>query len=135
MKKFVWRLLAASFGLFLAIFMFFSCATFQELSQKPPEKTPELLRVGRKLFEENCIQCHGPNGDGKGWKAAELKTKPRNFILPFDQWTYSKGDPKKIFEVLKTGIPDTPMAMFHFKDEQRWALVYRIMEFSRGEGR
>ena len=44
-----------------------------------------------------------------------------------------KGEPMKIFEVLKVGIPDTPMAMFSFTDEQRWALVYRVMEFSRRE--
>jgi len=57
--------------------------------------------------------------------------KPRYFALPFDQWTYSKGDPQKIFEVLVKGIPDTPMAMFHFSDEERWVPVYRVMEFSK----
>jgi mono/diheme cytochrome c family protein len=115
-----------------AMFIFSSCTAIQELAERPSPKTPELLDQGKKLYEDNCVQCHGPNGDGKGWKAAELKKKPRNFTLPFDQWNYSKGDPKKIFEVLKVGIPDTPMAMFHFTDEQRWALVYRVMEFSQG---
>ncbi len=112
-------------------FMAFSCAAMQELNQTSPAKSPELLSQGKKLYEQNCIQCHGPNGDGKGWKAAELRKKPRDFTLPFDQWTYSKGDPKRIFEALKAGIPDTPMAMFHFTDEERWALVYRVMEFSK----
>jgi UPF0271 protein len=31
----------------------------------------------------------------------ELKRKPRDFTLPLDQWNYSKGEPKKIFEALK----------------------------------
>jgi len=114
-----------------ALFIFSSCASIQEWVDKPSPKTPELLAQGRKLYEDNCIQCHGPNGDGRGWKAAELRKKPRNFTLPFDQWNYSKGEPKKIFEALKVGIPDTPMAMFHFTDEQRWGLVYRVMEFSQ----
>ena len=119
--------------LVISFFMFSSCApTIQQLGGKQPEKTPQLLSTGGKLYEENCTQCHGVNGDGKGWKSADLKTKPRDFTRPLDQWPYSKGDPEKIFEVLKTGIPDTPMAMFHFTDEQRWALVYRVMEFSRG---
>ena len=134
MTNFLWRCVSASFVTFWATFMFSSCAPMQEMGGKPPSKTPDLLSEGRRLYEENCIQCHGHNGDGKGWKAAELKKKPRNFTLPFDQWTYSRGDPNKIFEALKKGIPDTPMAMFHFTDEQRWALVYRVMEFSRGEG-
>ena len=116
-----------------AIFIFSSCAAIQEWVEKPSPKTPELLAQGRKLYEDNCVQCHGPNGDGKGWKAAELKKKPRDFTLPLDQWNYSKGEPRKIFEALKIGIPDTPMAMFHFTDEQRWALVYRVMEFSQGK--
>jgi hypothetical protein len=33
--------------------------------------------------------------------------------------------------VLKEGIPDTSMAMFHFTDEQRWAMVCRVMESSK----
>ena len=133
MKKIPWRLIAGPILMFLAISIFSSCSSIQEFEQKPPAKTPDLLSQGKKLYEENCVQCHGQNGDGKGWKAAELKKKPRNFTLPFDQWTYSKGDPNKVFEALKKGIPDTPMAMFHFTDEQRWALVYRVMEFSQSE--
>jgi high-affinity iron transporter len=132
MKKRLERSIAAAFALFTALLVFFSCASIRELGEKPAPKTPELLAQGKTLYENNCIQCHGANGDGKGWKAAELKTKPRDFTLPLQQWNYSKGESKKIFEVLKMGLPDTPMAMFHFTDEQRWALVYRVMEFSQG---
>lgn len=132
MRRFYSGILFSS--LVLCSFLFFSCAAIQELGQKPPGKTSDRLREGKKLYEANCIQCHGENGDGKGWKATELKKKPRDFTLPFDQWNYSKGEPKKIFEALKVGIPDTPMAMFHFTDEQRWALVYRVMEFSKEKG-
>jgi len=119
-------------GVIMSLFTFSSCGpTIQQLGGGPPEKTPQLMSTGIKLYEENCTQCHGVNGDGKGWKAADLRTKPRNFTLPLDQWSYSEGNPQKIFEALKMGIPDTPMAMFHFTDEQLWALVYRVMEFSR----
>jgi mono/diheme cytochrome c family protein len=132
MKRFRWSIALAYFVILSVLFSF--CTSIQELSRRPPEKTRELLNQGKKLYGENCIQCHDRTGDGQGWKAAELKKKPRNFTLPFEQWAYTKGDPKKIFEVLKKGIPDTPMAMFHFTDEQRWALVYHVMEFSHGNG-
>ncbi len=132
MEKYLEKPIAAAFVLFTAILVLSSCATIQEWAEKPHPKTPELLAQGKTLYENNCVQCHGANGDGKGWKSAELKKKPRNFTLPLQQWNYSKGEPKKIFEVLKVGLPDTPMAMFHFTDEQRWALVYRVMEFSQG---
>jgi mono/diheme cytochrome c family protein len=111
-------------GAIMSFLAFSSCApTMQQVGGKVPEKTPQLLSTGGKLYEENCTQCHGVNGDGKGWKAADLKTKPRDFTLPLNQWSYSKGDPQKIFEALKVGIPDTPMAMFHFTDEERSWIV------------
>jgi mono/diheme cytochrome c family protein len=126
------RFIIASIFMIPALFIFSSCAAIQGWLEKPIPKTPELLAQGKKIYEDNCVQCHGPKGDGKGWKTAELKKKPRDFTIPLNQWNHSKGDPKKIFEALKVGIPDTPMAMFHFTDEQRWALVYRVMEFSQG---
>ena len=131
MKKSRQHFITAFLVMIPAIFIFFPCATIQDWVEKPSPKTPELLAQGRKLYEDNCVQYHGPNGDGKGWKTADLKKKPRDFTLLFDQWTYSKGDPKKIFRVLKAGIPDTPRAMFHFTDEQRWPLVFRVIEFNQ----
>ncbi len=109
-----------------------SACAISELRPKSPEKTQVLLNLGRILYANNCQQCHGLNGEGDGPFGANLKKRPRNFTLPFDQWIYTNGDPEKVFKVLKIGIPDTPMAMFHFSDDERWALVYRIIEFSRG---
>ena len=125
MKRLPGIIVAGSF------FILSSCVSGLELGRKPPQKTPELVSLGKRLYENNCTQCHGPTGDGKGWKAEELKVKPRDFTLPLDQWHISKGDPEKLFKVLKKGVPDTPMAMFHFTDEERWALVYWVMEFSK----
>ena len=132
MKRLLWSVGLVS--LWVCLSLSSSCTTIDQWGRKPPEKTTELLNRGKKLYEENCIQCHGPKGDGKGWKAAELKKKPRDFTVPFNEWSYSHGDPQKIFEVLKTGIPDTAMTEFRFSDQDQWALVYRVMEFSKGDG-
>lgn len=91
-----------------SFFILSSCISGLELGRKPPQKTPEIVSLGKRLYENNCTQCHGSKGEGEGWKAADLKVKPRNFTLPFDQWRVSRGDPRKIFDVLKVGIPDTP---------------------------
>jgi mono/diheme cytochrome c family protein len=48
-----------------SLFIFSACATL-EVGQKAPQKTPELLNIGKKLYQENCVQCHGIEGDGKG---------------------------------------------------------------------
>lgn len=34
---------------------------------------------GRAIFEENCMRCHGPRGDGKGPDARKLDLKPLSF--------------------------------------------------------
>ena len=37
------------------------------------------IKVGEKIYLENCVACHGQKGDGKGPEAGRLKTKPRDF--------------------------------------------------------
>jgi high-affinity iron transporter len=106
----------------------------QALSQapKPPKGTPELLAQGKKLYEQNCAPCHGAKGDGKGPAGVALKPPPRTFNLPLRQWTYSKGDLKKVFEVITKGIPNTAMVKWdQLSEQERWALVYTVVEFAK----
>lgn len=37
------------------------------------------ITQGRAVFEQNCMRCHGPQGDGKGADAKKLDLKPLNF--------------------------------------------------------
>ena len=98
---------------------------------KTPKKTPELLDQGKKLYEQNCALCHGAKGDGKGPAGLALKPPPRTFNFPLSQWTYSRGDLKKVFEVITKGIPNTAMVKWgHLSEQERWALVYYVVEFA-----
>jgi high-affinity iron transporter len=97
----------------------------------PPKKTPELLSQGKKLYEQNCVTCHGSQGDGKGQLGAALKPPPSDFTKPFKQWPYSKGDLKKVFEAITKGIPNTSMVKWdQFSEQERWALVYIVEGFA-----
>lgn len=40
---------------------------------------PYTLRVGREMYLDYCSVCHGESGDGLGFNAYTLETKPRNF--------------------------------------------------------
>ena len=57
--------------------------------------TPELHRLGKKLYADNCAICHGPNGDGMGSLGVEFTPRPRNFT-------------KGAFKLRSTGLRQEP---------------------------
>ncbi len=100
-------------------------------AQKVPKKSPELLAQGKKLFEQNCVTCHGPKGDGKGQLGASLKPAPSDFTKPFNQWAFGKGDLNKVFDVITKGIPNSSMVKWdHLPEQDRWALAYFVVDFA-----
>jgi high-affinity iron transporter len=109
--------------------------SFQNLfgqTPKPPAKTPELLSLGKKLYDQNCSPCHAPNGDGKGPLGSVLKPPPRDFNISFDQWPHSKGDLKKVFDAISKGIPNTSMVKWdQLPEQERWALTYYVVKFAK----
>lgn len=124
MRKIGWTAIA---GFFILFFVGLTDAK----DPLPPKKTSELLQQGKKLYGQNCETCHGPKGDGKGVVGAALKPPPRDFNIPLHQWTYAKGDLKKVFEVISKGIPNTSMVKWeHLSERDRWALTYYVVEFA-----
>ncbi|OGP72749.1 MAG: hypothetical protein A2V86_03690 [Deltaproteobacteria bacterium RBG_16_49_23] len=128
MKK--WVLMLVMIGC-LSLFVAFGIA-FSQAAKAPPEKTSELLAMGKKLYEQNCSPCHAPGGDGKGPLGTVLKPPPRDFNLPFDQWTHAKGDLKKVFDVISKGIPNTAMVKWdQLSERERWGMTYFVVEFAK----
>lgn len=39
----------------------------------------EELAIGKEIFQANCADCHGENGNGRGSQAASLTTRPSDF--------------------------------------------------------
>jgi len=98
---------------------------------KPPKKTPELLKEGKKIFEQACASCHGDKGDGKGPAGAALKPPPTDFQKPFREWPNAKGNLEKVFEVISKGIPGSAMIAWpQYSDQQRWGLTYVVTGFA-----
>jgi len=114
--------------LLAVVFIFFPAIL--TLSQTPPKKTPELLNRGKTLYGKYCASCHGNQGDGNGTLGKKLKTPASDFTKPFDNWEFSKGDIKKVFNAITNGVPNTAMAKSHLSDEDRWALTYAVVEFA-----
>ncbi|OGQ10859.1 MAG: hypothetical protein A2138_06445 [Deltaproteobacteria bacterium RBG_16_71_12] len=93
---------------------------------KAPKKTPELLEAGKKLYDVNCLPCHGEKGDGNGPVGQALVPKPRDFAKdPFKQGS----KPVQVFTSITAGVKDTPMVGYpQLSEEERWALTYHVLE-------
>ncbi len=113
------------------IFLLSSFHTTPGQATKAPKKTSELLSQGKKLYDQNCTTCHGPKGDGKGQLGAALKPAPTDFTKPLKEWPITKGEPKKVFDVITKGIPNSSMVKWdQFSEQERWALVYYVADFA-----
>jgi len=82
---------------------------------------------GRKIFQLNCVSCHGENGDGMGPAAKALTPPPRNFLDPQAKWTRGR-QPADLFTIISKGSAGTGMAGFSamLKPEDRWAIVHYL---------
>jgi mono/diheme cytochrome c family protein len=85
----------------------------------------ELIVRGKKLFEDNCTVCHGPQGRGDGPAASTMNPRPRNFTSA-DEWKNGYHAPA-IFKTLSEGVPGTSMSPFDYLSRKdRMALVQYV---------
>jgi high-affinity iron transporter len=98
-----------------------------------PRRLPSFA-AGKKLYDENCAQCHGVSGkgDGPGRESMNPKTpRPANFTDPERIGGLS---PFKAFNAASFGIEGTAMASFAaLSDEQRWQVAFYIFSLRFSE--
>ncbi|MET0586123.1 MAG: FTR1 family protein [Candidatus Binatia bacterium] len=98
-----------------------------------PKQLPSL-DSGKKLYVENCAQCHGESGkgDGPGRDSMNPKTPlPANFTDPERMAGLS---PFKGFNTASFGVEGTAMASFAaLSEEQRWQVAFYVtsLRFTR----
>jgi mono/diheme cytochrome c family protein len=76
---------------------------------------------GRTLYLEHCALCHGELADGRGRRRQSLSGPPADFTDPF--WS-RRTPPRRIFEIVRNGVPGTSMAAWKVLDDQQiWDLA------------
>ena len=101
----------------------------KKIKTEPPWPTYALLKRGRNLYRQNCVVCHGLNGEGDGPLATQLLDDRKDPINArnFRKDPFKGGkDQVSIFLRLRIGMPGTPMPAFNLPDEDLWAVVYFI---------
>jgi mono/diheme cytochrome c family protein len=91
----------------------------------PVKPTPASVAAGKKLYEAQCVSCHGATGLGDGKMAAKMTPKPSN--LTDTTWKHGSSD-GEIYTLIKDGTKDTPMKGFASKmtANDMWSLVNYI---------
>ncbi len=88
-----------------------------------PTVLPDL-GLGSKLYQQNCITCHGNAGRGDGPAGAGLDPKPANFHDPDLVWNSA---PYKFYNTIRLGVPGTGMIAFpQLSDNEVWAVAYYL---------
>ncbi len=101
---------------------------------RPPENA-RTITEGHRIYERRCAVCHGENGDGRGKRANELHTKPRDFTIGVYKFrsTLSGSLPtdEDIYISVSRGIRGTGMLpWFGLSKKEKWAVTYYIKTFS-----
>jgi mono/diheme cytochrome c family protein len=96
----------------------------------PP--APATVEQGRVIYEQRCLDCHGPEGRGDGTRAISLSPRPGNLVSAH---TSAKSD-QELLKIIANGRPHTAMPAWKGRlseDEQRAVLAYvrSLVKFTR----
>lgn len=91
----------------------------------PLPSTPASIKAGKKVFNNNCVSCHGESGKGDGLLAASLPYKPADLDSP-EVWRQTDG---AIFWKISTGRTPMPTWDPALEDEERWNVINYMRSF------
>jgi putative ABC transport system permease protein len=80
--------------------------------KNPVPSSPASIAAGQKIFQANCVSCHGPAGAGDGKNIAQMNPKPSN--LTDADWKHGSTD-GEIFTLIRDGSKNTAMKGFASK--------------------
>ncbi|TCV79271.1 cytochrome c/FTR1 family iron permease [Sulfurirhabdus autotrophica] len=95
-----------------------------------PKSVPDI-NIGKTLFQQNCISCHGVQGKGDGPLSKNLQPKPFDF---HDAERQNQHSIFGFYNTISLGVAGTAMPSFKsLSDEQRWALAFYVSQFSASD--
>jgi putative heme-binding domain-containing protein len=86
-------------------------AVFALRAQEGHGVTLADIQRGGQIFLTNCARCHGPNGDAVS-----------GVDLASNKFRHARTD-RELTDLIRNGIPDTPMPPGNYTDDQASAIV------------
>ena len=84
------------------------------------------IERGQELFQQNCVGCHGHDGQGNGPAASLLTPKPANLV---DRYV----SPSEAYSILNRGVLGSAMPSFREMPERDlWALAEYVGTLGEG---
>ena len=95
----------------------------------PVRESEENITAGRKLYAENCANCHGKSGKGDGSESMMYDPAPSNLTDAPHMRKLTDGE---IFFQITQGRKPMPSYKNKLTETERWQLVLLLREFSSG---
>lgn len=96
-------------------------------SENPIPYTAEVLARGKDVFQNYCLVCHGPAGDGDGPIIPKFPNPPA-----FTSNRVMTLTPQQIFDVISNGKGNMPGHASQIYAKDRWSVIYYV-EFLQGK--
>lgn len=133
-KKNIW-IIAMVMSLFLTATLAFAQEEVPEpyAGQENPVPAMKSITSGKETFKEQCVFCHGENGDGAGPAGATLEPKPADFTNAEKMsqltdtylfWRLSEGGG---FEPFNSAMPAKKGSL---SEEEMWDVINYLRTFS-----
>jgi mono/diheme cytochrome c family protein len=106
-------------------------ATQEEAARlvNPLPRTPAVLQMGRKVWNEHCTVCHGPLGTGVPTLTSAYGAKPANLQAQ----TFREYPDGKIYHVIMVGKNAMPSYAADLTANERWAVVHYVRVLQRAQ--
>jgi|SRR5918996_483385 mono/diheme cytochrome c family protein len=98
--------------------------------QNPVAADAKSLEAGKKLYTDNCADCHGEGGKGDG-PAAPYAGDPPPSDLTDAEWRHGSTD-GEIFVIIRDGVEGTGMKDFakDMTPTEMWHVVNYVKAFA-----
>jgi mono/diheme cytochrome c family protein len=87
--------------------------------KNPVAANETSIALGKKIYERQCLACHGARGKGDGPTAVHLDKRPGNLANP-KLWEQSDG---ALFWKVNEGHRPMPTFKNVMSDEERWPVI------------